>query len=72
MRAECTALGGMEVWLFVGADGLHALTGREDGSNLPSDLGPWKPRRAVELDSAEPDDSRAIELIAEHGYCCFV
>lgn len=61
----------MNVWLFAGADGLHALTTETDGSNLPGELGPWAKVRSVELKDDAPDEQEAIALIGEHGFCCF-
>ncbi len=61
----------MNVWLFDGGDGLHALTLDEEGSNLPGELGPWVQVRAIELKNGTPDEQEAIALIGEHGFCCF-
>lgn len=61
----------MNVWLFAGADGLHALTPEGEGLNLPGELGPWTKIRAVELKDDTPDEQEAIALIGEHGFCCF-
>lgn len=61
----------MNVWLFDGATGLHALTLDGEGSNLPDGLGPWVKVKAIELKSDAPDEQEAIGLIDEHGFCCF-
>ncbi len=61
----------MNVWLFTGADRLRALTRDQDGSNLPDDFGPWAMVRPVALDGDGADEKEAINLIGEHGYCCF-
>lgn len=61
----------MNVWLFDGANGLHALTHDDEGSILPGDLGPWAKVRAIELRGDTSDEQEAIALIREHGFCCF-
>lgn len=61
----------MDVWLYTGANGLHAITSDVAGANLPDNLGPWFLNRAVTLQASMADEQEAITLIAEHGYCCF-
>lgn len=61
----------MQVWCFVGADGLWALSGDETGEHLPTDLGPWSFLKVATLDGAEKDEREAEALIREHGFCCF-
>lgn len=61
----------MEVWLYSNGTELYALTGDSDGSNLPAHLGPWSKRQSVTLCALDADEQKAIELITEHGYCCF-
>ncbi|MBV1692360.1 hypothetical protein KRR38_33100 [Novosphingobium sp. G106] len=61
----------MQVWCFVGANGLWALSGDEAGASLPEDLGPWTFLKVAVLDGAEKDEQEAKALIAEHGFCCF-
>jgi hypothetical protein len=61
----------MQVWCFVGANGLWALSGEQAGASLPEDLGPWTFLKLATLDGAEKDEQEAKALIAEHGYCCF-
>jgi hypothetical protein len=61
----------MQVWCFVGANGLWALSGDEAGASLPEDLGPWTFLKSATLDGAANDEREAKALIAEHGYCCF-
>lgn len=61
----------MEVWCFVGANGLWALSGDEAGACLPDDLGPWKFLKIATLDGAADDEREAEALIREYGYCCF-
>lgn len=64
-------MGRMDVWLYIGANGLHAITSAEDGANLPGDLGPWVLERALRLQASMADEQEAITLIVQHGYCCF-
>ena len=42
-RVTARQIGRMDVWLYTGISGLHALTNEEDGANLPDDLahGHW-------------------------------
>jgi hypothetical protein len=61
----------MQVWCFVGANGLWALCGDEAGEPLPADLGPWTLLKVATLDTDEKDQREAATLVAEHGYCCF-
>ena len=61
----------MDVWLYSGANGLYALTRDQDAANLPHDLGPWTALRATTLSVASTDEAEAMELIKEHGFCCF-
>ncbi len=61
----------MNVWLFDGANGLRALTGEGEGTNLPGELGPWTKVKAIELKPDAPDEQEAMALIGEHGFCCF-
>ncbi len=61
----------MRVWCFSGTDGLGALTGVENGANLPSKLGPWRPVTSTVLRDDQADEAEARQLIAEHGFCCF-
>ena len=64
-------MGRMDVWLYISAKGMHALTRVEDGANLPDDLGPWVLERAERLQTSMADEQEAITLIVQHGYCCF-
>jgi hypothetical protein len=61
----------MQVWCFVGADGLWALSGDKSGDCLPADLGPWTFRKTVTLDGKEDDQREAEALVREHGFVCF-
>ncbi|MBV1692497.1 hypothetical protein KRR38_33905 [Novosphingobium sp. G106] len=61
----------MQVWCFVGANGLWALCGDEAGVSLPEELGPWTFLKVASLDGTEKDELEAKALITEHGFCCF-
>ena len=61
----------MQVWCFVGAGGLWALSGEESGACLPDHLGPWTFLKIATLDGGEQDEREALALIGEHGFCCF-
>lgn len=61
----------MDVWLYSAPEKLWALTNDSEGGNLPDDLGPWVPVRPVVLREDASDEQQAIQLIAEHGFCCF-
>jgi hypothetical protein len=61
----------MQVWCFVGAKGLWALSGDEAGEWLPAELGPWTFRKTATLTGVGEDEREAEALISEHGYCCF-
>ena len=61
----------MQVWCFVNATGLWALSGDAGGVNLPIDLGPWKFRKVTVLTGEADDERQAEALLTEHGYCCF-
>lgn len=61
----------VRVWLHQNAEKLFALTGDEDGVDLPAHLGPWAALKPTELRGNEPDEAEALSLIGEHGYCCF-
>ena len=61
----------MQVWCFVDANSLWALSGDEAGASLPEDLGPWTFLKVAKLEGVENDEREAADLIAEHGYCCF-
>ena len=61
----------MQVWCFVGADGLWALCGDEAGEYLPTDLGPWTFLKIATLNGVDEDEREVEALIQEYGYCCF-
>ena len=61
---------GIPVWCFAGRD-MWALTDDEAGHGLPADLGPWTFRKRLTLDGASPDEAEALQLIRDHGFCCF-
>ena len=58
------------VWCFAGQE-MWALTGDETGHGLPADLGPWTFRKRLTLDGSNPDEAEALQLIRDHGFCCF-
>jgi hypothetical protein len=61
----------VEVWCFKAAGGLWALSRDASGANLPTELGPWSFHQTAELHGLADDEREAIELIEEHGFCCF-
>lgn len=62
--------GGVPVWCYAGED-IWALTGDAGGSALPTELGPWVLRKMLTITGSDPDEAEALQLIREHGFCCF-
>ena len=61
----------VKVWCFKADGGLWALSRDASGANLPADLGPWTLHQEAELKGEAQDERQAIQLIEEHGFCCF-
>lgn len=61
----------MDVWCFIGADGLWALSAQRSGGNLPAEHGPWTFLKAAVLTGSGDDEREAEATLREHGYCCF-
>ena len=61
----------MRVWCFSGPNGTGALTCDQAGSNLPTDIGPWRAALTLVLGSDREDEREATRLISEFGFCCF-
>jgi hypothetical protein len=61
----------MQVWCFIGAGNLWAISAQEDGANLPGDHAPWRYLKAVMLTGTDPDEREAQALVESHGFCCF-
>jgi len=61
----------VDFWCFKADGGLWALTGDASGANLPVELGPWTLHQQAELKGDAQDERQAIQLIEEHGFCCF-
>ncbi len=61
---------GTPIWCFAGPE-MWALTDDETGQVLPADLGPWVLRKSMAMTGSDPDEAEALDLIREHGFCCF-
>lgn len=61
----------MQVWCFIGAGGLWALSSDEAGTHLPADLGPWQYLKTVMLTGVDAEEREAEGLIRQHSFCCF-
>jgi hypothetical protein len=61
----------MEVWCFVGFDGLWGLSSQRSGENLPEEHGPWKFLKTANLTGSCEDELAAQASIEQFGFCCF-
>lgn len=58
----------MRIYIFKGTAGLYALTPAADGSNLPTQYGPWAPHGDLDIETSGSIKAKAMADIRAKGF----